>query len=188
MNEADLEPGEYVLRVDAGVMWANAPESEILEELALTNRYLTLTVSRTTGWFQRSRRLDCYPLAKIKRIDGEAQVFARKVGGSNCLQVAFGSEMLTLSFPSSMTLRVPRKWAEDIIEASDKEYAVAQREAAKRAEKQRVEQERERQRRAEEERAAAKIAVGRCVGCHAPLSGTVGRIVTCAYCDTKQTL
>ncbi len=28
----------------------------------------------------------------------------------------------------------------------------------------------------------------RCVGCHAPLVGSQGSIVTCSYCDTKQTL
>ena len=188
VDEVDLEPGEYILRVDSGVTWLNAPESESLVELVLTNRYLTLLISRTTGWFKRSQRLDCYPLAQIKRVNGDAQVFARRIEDNCCLQVVFGKESLTFNFPSSLTLRVPKKWAVDIIEASDREYAAAQREASKRAEKMRAERERERQRRAEEERAAAKLTMGRCVGCHAPLSGMVGRIVKCAYCDTKQTL
>ena len=30
--------------------------------------------------------------------------------------------------------------------------------------------------------------VGRCKACHAPLSGEEGCVITCSYCDTKQTL
>lgn len=33
-----------------------------------------------------------------------------------------------------------------------------------------------------------RIKTGKCISCHAPVSGEVGRLIVCRYCDTEQIL
>lgn len=39
-----------------------------------------------------------------------------------------------------------------------------------------------------EEKESPKVVTKNCVGCGAPVTGKEGQVVTCEYCDTKQTL
>lgn len=194
MDEYNLEPGEFVIMQEASV---KLDDGESLDELVLTNQNLVLVNTMSRGLFKREKFVKRCPLTRIRQTGGAPQAMATKYRDSYYLQVVFDDETISLSFPSNPK-RTAERWAEGIRNAALGDLAGIRTEetlppeiagfvdgardvfgsifagsAGKKT----------------ESRPSAPTRVnGKCVGCHAPLSGRQGETVTCPYCDTKQTL
>lgn len=172
--------GETVLLRSRDVSVNILGASETLKELVLTEDSLGLDIEVDEGFFRRSRRRDRYPLSQVVVSDGVPCVEAKRKFFVWYLCITFKGESLELSFENDSE-RLARVWAEEIRQCVVRIREV--RREARRREKQ-LALERE----AAERRSGGKVVVGKCRACHAPLSGAEGRVVRCAYCDTKQSL
>ena len=203
-DDVELEPGELVLLEQDGGVWLKEGRGEThLDSLVLTNQNLVLVTSKPAGLFKRTRLMSCCPLDRVVLSDGVPQVIARKEGGQWWLQAAFRSETISLRFDDSPR-RDAQRWAEAVAHAvvGDAASACIAGTApdpdegvgislpttppvrAKSAPDAVRAKEPPRKKPAKRPQAVSR----KCQGCHAPLSGVEGQLVTCPYCDTKQTL
>ena len=192
MGDYNLNQDEFIVMQETGVALYVGDDVETLDEIVLTNQNLILVNEVSTGLFKTERYLKRCPLGKLHFVDDSPQAVVSKVKNSFVLRVPFDGETLILGF-NDPTRRTAAKWSNAIKQAavgnldgvadadigivagiaqelSSSLFGSAKQEPAKNAPKR-----------------AATIAV-KCSGCHAPISGKAGQTITCAYCDTVQTI
>lgn len=204
-EEYNLSPGEVFIMQSEGVELICGRDSEELSEIVLTNKNLILVNEVPTGLFSSKRLLKRCPLDAIVCSEGIPQAFLGKKRDMYVLQVVFADEAVTLRFLKRSEKREAKRWAEaikyavvgdidsintdetplgkDVTDPIDglvglagafmSEVTSASNSISK----------------AKKPRKTAPVkATMKCKGCHAPLLGIKGRVVTCDYCGTKQTL
>ena len=198
MDEYNLEPGEFTIMQESSVILLDRSGEERLDEIVLTNKNLVLVNTAAQGLFKRTRLLKRCPLDKIASPNGIPQAITSKHKDDYRLQVVFGDETITLRFPANPK-RTAERWAEgicsaalgnlsgirtedvlppevaDLVDGAKGIFGAVFSGGKKQANV------------PEAPRRPAQITK-KCIGCHAPLTGRAGETVTCAYCDTKQTL
>ena len=198
MDEYNLEPGEFVIMQESSVVLLDGGSEERLDEVALTNKSLILVNTAAQGLFKRTRYLKRCPLDRIANPNGAPQAIASKHKNDYLLQVVFDDETLALRFPANPK-RTAERWAEGIRNAALGNLSeirtedVLPPEVADLVDGAKgifgaVFTGGKKQPSASETSGRPARITGKCVGCHAPLTGRAGETVTCAYCDTKQTL
>lgn len=204
-DEYNLVPGEVLIMSSEGVVLIEGKERQGLDELALTNKNLILVNEVSTGLFSSKRMLKRCPLDLIACPEGIPQAFLGKRRDEYVLQVVFADESLTLWFPDNEKCEAKR-WADAIrcavvgdIDGIETEKSPVPKEVtglldgvggfvgAFLAEASDTAHEATRPRQTPRKTVPPKTAA-KCLGCHAPLSGSKGGVVTCDYCGTKQTL
>lgn len=198
MDEYNLEPGEFTIMQESSVILLDRSGEERLDEVVLTNKNLVLVNTASQGLFKRTRYLKRCPLERIASPNGVPQAIASKHKNDYRLQVVFDDETIALRFPANPK-RTAERWAEgirnaalgnlsrirtedvlppevaDLVDGAKGIFGAVFAGGKKQANT------------PETSKRPARITK-KCVGCHAPLTGRAGETVTCAYCDTKQTL
>ena len=198
MDEYNLEPGEFTIMQESSVILLDRSGEERLDEVVLTNKNLILVNTASQGLFKRTRYLKRCPLDKIASPNGIPQAIASKHKNDYCLQVIFDDETIALRFPANPK-RTAERWAEGIRNAALGNLSgirtedVLPPEVADLVDGAKgifgaVFAGGKKQPNASEVPKRPARITKKCVGCHAPLTGHTGETVTCAYCDTKQTL
>ena len=198
MDEYNLEPGEFTIMQESSVILLDRSGEERLDEVVLTNKNLVLVNTASQGLFRRTRYLKRCPLERIASPNGIPQAIASKHKNDYRLQVVFDDETIALRFPANPK-RTAERWAEGIRNAAlgnlsgiRTEYVLPPEVAdlvdgAKGIFGAVFAGGKKQANTPETSKRPARITK-KCVGCHAPLTGRAGETVTCAYCDTKQTL
>lgn len=199
MNDYNLTPDEFVIMKEASPTLAGARKQR-LDEVVLTNLSLILVMSVQEGLFKRTRYVKRLPLATLRRSEAGPQALACKLDGMWWVQASFADDTVSFSLADNAKSTAQR-WAEgirlaasgdvaairtastlppeladiasgakDVISSLFAGAAAGTPEAPAAADK------------------PSAFVTQRCIGCHAPLSGKRGSMVTCPYCDTKQTL
>ena len=193
MDDYNLEPGEYVILQTLPVNLIDGKQVKPLDEVVLTDRTLILVSTVSTGLFSSERYLKRCPLAHVSYSADEPVVMALKRGDSYWLQASFEGESVSLEFPENPKQEAKR-WSAAIKHAIEGEYdsintsPLPPREIGdlldnvKGAAKSLGFKDRS------QEKGSSRRISKKCLGCHAPLAGIKGHIVTCEYCGTKQTL
>lgn len=193
MDDYNLEPGEYVILQTMPVNLIDGKQKEPLDEVVLTDRTLILVSTVSTGLFNSERYLKRCPLAHVSYSADEPVVMVLKRGDSYWLQASFEGESVSLEFPENPKQEAKR-WSAAIKHAIEGDFDSintsflppkeigAFLDNVKGAAKSvglggRPEQ-----------KAPTRRVSKKCSGCHAPLAGIRGHVVTCEYCGTKQTL
>ena len=198
MDEYNLEPGEFTIMQESSVTLLDRSGEGRLDEVVLTNKNLVLVNTASQGLFKRTRYLKRCPLERIASPNGVPQAIASKHKNDYRLQVVFDDETIALRFPANPK-RTAERWAEgirnaalgnlsgirtedvlppevaDLVDGAKGIFGAVFAGGKKQANT------------PETSKRPARITK-KCVGCHAPLTGRAGETVTCAYCDTKQTL
>ena len=198
MDEYNLEPGEFTIMQESSVILLDRSGEERLDEVVLTNKNLILVNTASQGLFKRTRYLKRCPLDKIASPNGIPQAIASKHKNDYRLQVVFDDETIALRFPANPK-RTAERWAEGIRNAALGNLSgirtedVLPPEVADLVDGAKgifgaVFAGGKKQPNASEVPKRPARITKKCVGCHAPLTGRAGEAVTCAYCDTKQTL
>ena len=182
VGQKELGPGETVLLRSSEVSVDKVGGNESLEELVLTQSSLILDIEVDEGFFRKTRRHDYCPLSQIVFEQGKPCVEVKKRFFSWYLDVVFKSETLRFYFGNDPE-RLARVWAEEICHAAREVRDERRHKSARKELECGVEQQA-----ASLSRQKPKMVAGKCRACHAPLSGVEGRMVTCSYCDTKQTM
>ena len=183
---------------ESSVILLDRSGEERLDEVVLTNKNLVLVNTASQGLFKRTRYLKRCPLERIASPNGVPQAIASKHKNDYRLQVVFDDETIALRFPANPK-RTAERWAEgirnaalgnlsrirtedvlppevaDLVDGAKGIFGAVFAGGKKQANT------------PETSKRPARITK-KCVGCHAPLTGRAGETVTCAYCDTKQTL
>lgn len=183
MNELQLQQNETVLLKEQGILCKGISKS-YSDDLYLTNLHLILVRKGAWGKF---KGLEKYPLNQIKRINGQIQ--ARCIDDD--LHIFFLNSQVVFDFGGSGK-RAVNTFIEGInsaingtpINNAKASTAIPGSEILANTLKDTF--------------GTFKNAFGikskvesitvKCIGCHAPLAGTKGEKVRCAYCDTEQTL
>lgn len=198
MDEYNLEPGEFTIMQESSVILLDRSGEERLDEVVLTNKNLVLVNTASQGLFKRTRYLKRCPLDRIASPNGIPQAIASKHKNDYRLQVVFDDETIALRFPANPK-RTAERWAEGIRNAALGNLSGIRTEdvlppevadlvdGAKGIFGAVFAGGKKRSNTPEASKRPARITK-KCVGCHAPLTGRAGETVTCAYCDTKQTL
>lgn len=200
---------ESVLLRSGGVSVGGLEADETLSELLLTESHLILDICVSKGLFKREHRFDYLPLGEVMCDDDVPCASAQKKFLTGWqLEVEFKYSTLVFTFATNAEAK-SKRWAACIC----KEVSRIREESI---ERKRAKSRRNESRDAvvpapqgaaapDDEpsednpacgtgdapvapRARARIVVVRCQACHAPLSGAQGSTVTCAYCDTRQTI
>lgn len=198
MDEYNLEPGEFTIMQESSVTLLDRSGEERLDEVVLTNKNLVLVNTASQGLFKRTRYLKRCPLDKIASPNGVPQAIASKHKNDYRLQVVFDDETISLRFPANPK-RTAERWAEGIRNAALGNLSgirtedVLPPEVADLVDGAKgifgaVFAGGKKQPNTPEAPKRPAWITKKCVGCHAPLTGRAGETVTCAYCDTKQTL
>ncbi len=196
-NGGSFGYGNVVLRCEhARVDGLGADES--LSELILTDTHLILDIYVDKGMFNRRHRYDYLPLGEVMCDDGAPCVAAVKKflsGWSLEVEFKYGKRVFDF-FPDSDTQR----WADAIYAQVDRvrEMAIERKRVKQLEENAQLEREKAKVDVALDAESAGnqghrsserpKVIVTKCQACRAPLSGPVGKMVSCAYCDMKQTI
>ena len=187
-----------MLQEPSWLLWEDEDEAP-LKELVLTNKHLILVNEVSQGLFKRTTMLKRCPLEQLVDQQGSPMLVVSKLNGKWWLQASFGSEVIRLRDQAG-TRRGAEHWADALRKAILGDYAAISPDAITSPElSQLVDGARN---------IFSSIASGigavapssktktnapamvnaQCPGCHAPLSGRKGSLVTCPYCDTKTTL
>lgn len=198
MDEYNLEPGEFTIMQESSAILLDRSGEENLDEVVLTNKNLVLVNTAPQGLFKRTRYLKRCPLDRIASPNGIPQAIASKHKNDYRLQVVFDDETIALRFPANPK-RTAERWAEGIRNAALGNLSGIRTEdvlppevadlvdGAKGIFGAVFAGGKKRSNTPEASKRPARITK-KCVGCHAPLTGRAGETVTCAHCDTKQTL
>lgn len=198
MDEYNLEPGEFTIMQESSVILLDRSGEERLDEVVLTNKNLVLVNTASQGLFKRTRYLKRCPLERIASPNGIPQAIASKHKNDYRLQVVFDDETIALRFPANPK-RTAERWAEGIRNAALGNLSGIRTEdvlppevadlvdGAKGIFGAVFAGGKKQPNTPEASKRPARITK-KCVGCHTPLTGRAGETVTCAYCDTKQTL
>lgn len=198
MDNYNLESGEIVLAQASPVRLGCDRGGKSLEEVVLTNKNLILVNEVSSGLFSSKTYLKRCPLALLLDSQGTPQVTATKLREDYFLQALFGNERISLYFPSTPK-RYSQKWAADLANAALgnlSSISPEQPEASEIADA--IDEVKETfgsifGKKPTPSHSATRAAGNpqvtvKCRGCHAPLSGRKTQTISCAYCDTKQTL
>lgn len=205
MDDLNLEPGEFVIKQTDQATFPAASTDLELGLVVLTNRNLILVADKPTGIFSSRKLVKRCPLEQVHDMYGIPQAIVTKSGNNWMVQVAFNDDAVCLQFEQNAR-RQAQSWADavkcaatgnlnrigaddlvpdgvaDLVDgargivgafgaafgsASGKQSSTGKSHG---------------------ETTRPAMADARCRGCHAPLSGRKGAMVTCPYCDTKQTL
>lgn len=204
-EEYNLTSDEAIIMHSENVDLLSGKDREQLDELVLTNKNLILVNVVSTGLFSTQRLLKRCPLDSVVCPDGTPRAFLGKKKDDYVLQVVFEQETLTLRFPINQK-REAKRWADairyaiagdldsidteqthlpgDVTELVDGFKGFA---AAFVSEATDVASTVSKASKSIKKTVTPKTTV-QCIGCHAPLSGCKGTVLTCDYCGTKQTL
>lgn len=205
MDDYNLEPGEFVIMQQPSVILGSGTDQQHLDELVLTNKNLILVLSVAQGFFRRERYLKRCPLSTVSCAEDIPQTVVSKRHNKYYLQVVFDGEAIALNFPSGSSekgsKRTAERWGEGIQQAALGNFSGIRTEDDLPPEiADLVDGAKDvfgavlggGKRKAEPSATGAPsrptIVSAKCSGCHAPLTGRKGAVVTCGYCDTKQTL
>lgn len=208
MSDYKLEPGEFVIMQTAVAKLGDDDYAEDLDELVLSNQNIIVVASKSVGLFKRVSKTYKLPLECIACPNGMPQVMTIKKESWYHVQVVFETETIAFKF-SEDRKRTAERWADGIRCAAVGDLArirtedsVMPKELLDLAD-------------GAKQVLGAVFATGsvsgsaspsqmgsasarkakrppvtsrKCVGCHAPISGRQGSMVTCEYCGTKQAL
>ncbi len=204
-NEYNLDPNEVLIMQNANVALISGEESKRLNEVVLTNKNLILVNEVSVSLFSSQRMLKRCPLDLVACCDGIPQAFIGKHKNKYVLQVVFTDEAITLHFPEDEK-REARRWADAIkytivgdIDSIDTTATLPNKEidglisgitgfmSTFVTDANTVTGTTTKPNKPLRKPSTSK-ATAKCIGCHAPLLGAKGSIVTCEYCGSKQTL
>lgn len=198
MKSYNLGQGEFVVLQRSDVILVSDEGRDPLDEVVLTNKNLVLVVTVHEGAFRSSRYLKRLPLEQVLDDMGVPRTAVTKVDNSYVLNVAFADETVSLSFAGG-SAGAARRWERavssaavgdlggigtdseagdtlgDLLEETKGAFGVLSGGAGETSKKAELPK-------------RPMTVTKRCVGCHAPIVGRKGTVVTCSYCDTKQTL
>lgn len=197
MDEYNLVPGEFVIMQEPSAVLYDGRNQQALDELVLTNKHLILVNTAAQGLFKRTRLLKRCPLSALLDSNGTPQAFASKLKNDYQLQAVFEDETIALRFPSNPK-RAAERWAEALCNAAVGNLSGIRTDDILPAEVANLVDGAKglfgavfsggaKSPSGTTAKSRASVTT-KCIGCHAPLTGRVGDTVTCAYCDTKQTL
>ncbi len=199
MDGYNLAPGEFVITQEQSWYLWDEGDEEQLKELALSNKNLILVMDVQQGMFKRTTMLKRCPLVHMIDAQGAPALMVSKLKNRWWLQISFGDEVIRVRDQAG-TRTGAERWADSLRKAALGDYASISTDGALPPEvAQIVDGARglfgtiagsvgARSKGAQDTSKAPAMVSTPCVGCHAPLSGRKGSIVTCPYCDTKQTL
>lgn len=197
MDDYNLTPGEFVILQESNVRLGTATSNENLTEIVLTNRNLILVNDVSRGLFRSERMLKRCPLSELQRYEDEAQAPVVKQKNLFCVQAVFSDETISLLFTDGVR-RTAERWSQAIQQAAVGDFNNIDSSNLLPADiANLVDGAKDifgalgpKQKKGSKKKQSAKPAAvsGRCTGCHAPLAGQPGTVVSCPYCDTKQTL
>ena len=200
MADLNLESGEYAITQLSDI---SVNRGALTTDLVLTNR--NLIVVNKTLWAGRTKGVKKYRIDQIPVINGQAQLKIEKLDGQRrfSIQLKTGEKLEIMSgsnddfteFASQINMlltgtpTIPneksRTTADEIAESFQSAFAVLDPRTYFGGRKtSNSEQVLQQQPAVQTPRAIS----ANCVGCHAPISGYTGQIVTCGYCDTEQRL
>ena len=189
MAELNLEPGEYVITTIDNVT-VNQGMSTC--DLVLTNWHLMM--ASKTLFMGRTKSVMKHRLDTISVMNGRAQVKIEKTGGIRQLLIQLKTgEKLTITsaqkedftgFVSQINLLLTGTAAAPVVESNDPLDHLAESFqnvfSIFGGRNDSVQQQQPVQ--------APYEVSSKCAGCHAPISGYTGQVVTCGYCDLEQRL
>lgn len=198
MSDYNLEPGEFVIMQESSPkLGGSAKDSgERLDEVVLTNQCLILVDTVSRGIFSRERMLKRCPLSKVLSEGDVPQVFVAKVRDTYQLQIAFADETVSLEF-ANYSKRIAERWADAVRKAvAGNVGGIVTEDALPPEVAELVDGAKGfvgalfggKPAKSDDSPKLPPRVTAKCRGCHAPISGRAGETVTCAYCDTKQTL
>lgn len=193
MDDYNLEPGEYVILQTMPVNLIDGDQKESLDEVVLTDRTLILVTTVSTGLFSSEKFVKRCPLSHVSYSADEPVVMVLKRGDSYWLQASFEGESISLEFPENPKQEAKR-WSAAIKHAIEGEYDsintnfLPPREIGDFLDNVRGAAKSMGFKDKPAEKGPSRRVNKKCPGCHAPLAGIRGHIVTCEYCGTKQTL
>lgn len=193
MDDYNLEPGEYVILQTMPVNLIDGDQKESLDEVVLTDRTLILVTTVSTGLFSSEKYVKRCPLSHVSYSADEPVVMVLKRGDSYWLQASFEGESISLEFPENPKQEAKR-WSAAIKHAIEGEYDsintnfLPPREIGDFLDNVRGAAKSMGFKDKPAEKGPSRRVNKKCPGCHAPLTGIRGHIVTCEYCGTKQTL
>lgn len=202
MSDYNLSPNEFVILQGDSIRLVVGSETQHLKEVVLTNLNLILVRTVQRGFFNTETLIKRCPLDELQTVDGLPQAVVSKIKEDWWLQVPFKDDVIKLKF-SAEQKRLANHWVnaircaamgdlssidtsfdpasnawvyaiEDTKEALGSIFGL--RPTAKETTKAGVPQKK------------PEKVTQKCIGCHAPLTGKRGSVITCPYCDTKQTL
>lgn len=208
MSDYSLEPGEFAIMQTDEASLNDEEYAEDLDELILSNRNIIMVASKSVGLFKRASKTYKLPLERIACPDGTPQVMVLKKDDSYRVQVVFEAETISFEFDEDHKYTAER-WADGIRRAAVGDLAGIRTEdsplpkglldlangakqvfggafAAGAAVSGATRPDRGIPSQTQGKRPAA--VTSKCSGCHAPLSGRKGSVVTCEYCGRKQAL
>ena len=190
-----LQPDEWVVMesepgarhvVQSGSPWQQRSNSFLT--IVLTNQNIILVSTARSG---KAKGTKYFPLNQINVADGHPQIFATSRSGSNHLEIHFQSGEETFAFRRKKELNA---WAENIAKllAGDDDFSTSKDKAIPGvaylagslkdtfgAVKSSL---------GLEPTAGSDKVAGKCGACGAPLTGRVGAVIRCRYCDSDQQL
>lgn len=199
MNTYNLASDEFILLQEDNVKLGTTGSSERLTEVVLTNKHIILVNDVTRGLFKTERLLKRCPLSNLQRYEGEAQTPILKQKDHYCLQLAFADEAISILFTDG-SRRTVERWSRAIQNAANGNFNDIDHgdvlppdlaefiDGTKDVLGSLVGKKKTAAPKSKASPVKPKVATVRCPGCHAPLTGNVGSIATCAYCDTKHAL
>ena len=193
MNDYNLEPGEYVILQTLPVNLIDGNDKEPLDEVVLTDRTLILVSTVSTGLFSSKRYLKRCPLDHVSYSADEPVVMVLKRGDTYWLQASFEGESISLEFPNNPRQEAKR-WSAAIKHAIEGDFDsintsfLPPREIGDFLEKVTGAAKSVGLGGKPSEKAPTRRTSKKCIGCHAPLTGIKGHVVTCEFCGIKQTL
>lgn len=198
MKSYNLERGEFVVLQRSDVSLVSEEGRDPLDEVVLTNKSLVLVVTVPDGAFRTARYLKRLPLEQALDDLGVPRTAVTKVDNSYVLNVAFADETVSLCFAGG-SAGAARRWERAVSSAAvgDLDGIDADGEASDTLGDLLEETKGTfgalfggtgHPRKKAELPERPMTVTKRCMGCHAPIVGRKGSVVTCGYCDTKQTL
>ena len=198
MKSYNLERGAFVVLQRSDVSLVSEEGRDPLDEVVLTNKSLVLAVTVPDGAFRTARYLKRLPLEQALDDLGVPRTAVTKVDNSYVLNVAFSDETVSLCFAGG-SAGAARRWEQAISSAAvgDLDSIGADGETADMLGDLLEEAKGTfgalfggtgHPRKKAELPERPMTVTKRCMGCHAPIVGRKGSVVTCGYCDTKQTL
>lgn len=198
-NSYNLEQGEFIVLQQSEASLISTDGIDPLEEVVLTNKHLILVANVSEGLFKTSRYLKRIPLEQILNDRGIPCLVVSTVRDENVLNVAFSDDSVTLSF-SQGSKSAARRWEASITSAALGDLSdIRSGNEATDAANDFIENAkgafggifgggRSSSKKKDTPIKVPTTVTTHCISCHAPLVGRKGSVVTCTYCDTKQTL
>lgn len=192
-SSMQMQPDEWiVMKSGPGAFHGRRPRPGLPKELILTSRNVILVSSNMLG---KQTGFRYFPLDQVKVIDGRPQVMMSSSPGFNLLDLYLRNGQETFGFQTKAELRL---WVDNISKLltgrGDEIGEVSERSHTATSQlvdsvKDTVDVFKSSFGLGSAKAAAAAPAVerfaGKCESCGAPISGIVGRVVKCRFCDSN---